>query len=183
MDLPVTLRAIGVVRSGHAARETTPIQAALSRAEQGTVVVDDAYRDGLDGLAGFDYAWLLTWLHRSPGPAGELPALRQVPFLLRREGRKIGIFATRGPRRVNSIGLSLIRILSVGGNEIRFAGVDLLDGTPVVDIKPYVSRFDQPPGQPRCGWFDQVAITDGLTPDLLGRDQDHHREAEPDRSE
>jgi tRNA (adenine37-N6)-methyltransferase len=168
MDLHVPLRAIGTVRTGHADLETTPIQAALNRAEQGSVEVYEAYRDGLDGLEGFDYAWLLTWLHKSSGAAGP-PPMRQVPFLLRPLRRQMGIFATRGPQRVNRIGLSLVQVLEVTGREIRFAGVDVVDGTPVIDVKPYVSRFDMPPGNPRCGWFDQVAISEGVTPDQLGR--------------
>jgi hypothetical protein len=65
----------------------------------------------------------------------------------------MGIFATRGPRRVNPVGLSLIQLLEVTGQAVTFAGVDLLDGTSVIDIKPYVTRFDRPPGDPRCGWF------------------------------
>ena len=79
----------------------------------------------------------------------------------------MGIFATRGPKRINPVGLSLIRILDVAGPAIRFAGVDLVDGTPVIDLKPYVTRFDRPPGEPRCGWFDEVQISDGVTPEHL----------------
>ena len=79
----------------------------------------------------------------------------------------MGIFATRGPRRVNPIGLSLIQVLEVTGQAVVFAGVDLLDGTPVVDLKPYVTRFDRAPGDPRCGWFDQLTISDGTTPEQL----------------
>ena len=79
----------------------------------------------------------------------------------------MGIFATRGPKRINPIGLSLIQFLDVTGPVIRFAGVDLVDGTPVIDLKPYVTRFDRPPGEPRCGWFDQVTISDGVTPEQL----------------
>jgi tRNA (Thr-GGU) A37 N-methylase len=86
---------------------------------------------------------------------------------LRSQQRSKGIFATRGPRRVNPIGLSLIQILNVTGPSIGFAGVDLVDGTPVIDLKPYVTRFDRPPGEPRCGWFDQVTISDGITPEQL----------------
>jgi tRNA (adenine37-N6)-methyltransferase len=78
-----------------------------------------------------------------------------------------GIFATRGPRRINPIGLSLIQILDVTGPAVRFAGVDLVEGTPVIDLKPYVSRFDRPAGDPHCGWFDQVTISDGITPEQL----------------
>jgi tRNA (adenine37-N6)-methyltransferase len=84
--------------------------------------------------------------------------------LLRPQQREMGIFATRGPRRVNPIGLSLIELIEVSGHTIHFAGVDLLDGTPVLDIKSYVSRFDRPAGQPGCGWFDEVTIGDGSTP-------------------
>jgi tRNA-Thr(GGU) m(6)t(6)A37 methyltransferase TsaA len=166
MELTVRLPVIGVVRTSHQELATTPIQAGLNRAEHGTIEIAEPYRDGLDGLAGFDYAWLLAWLHRPQDPGGD-PPLRQVPFLLRRQPRKMGIFATRGPLRVNPVGLSLIQLLEVTGHAITFAGVDLLDGTPVIDIKPYVTRFDRPPGDPRCGWFDQLSIADGTTPGQL----------------
>jgi tRNA-Thr(GGU) m(6)t(6)A37 methyltransferase TsaA len=169
----VPLPVIGVVRTGHVELAATPIQAGLNRAEHGTLDIAEPYREGLDGLQDFAYAWLLTWLHRPdrpvtpPGERGGRPAMRQVPFLLRREGRAMGMFATRTPRRVNPIGLSLVELLEVTGTTVRFAGVDLLDGTPVLDIKPYVTRFDRPPGEPRCGWFDQVAMREGSTPAQL----------------
>jgi tRNA-Thr(GGU) m(6)t(6)A37 methyltransferase TsaA len=168
MDLNVPLHVIGVVRSSRTELETTPIQAALNRSERGTIEVADQYADGLDGLADFDYAWMLTWLHRSGEPAAA-PDLKQMPFLLRRQQRKIGLFAMRGPKRVNSIGLSLIEVLEVQGRSVSFAGVDVVDGTPVIDIKPYVTRFDRPPGDPHCGWFDDVAIDQGVTPARLAR--------------
>jgi tRNA-Thr(GGU) m(6)t(6)A37 methyltransferase TsaA len=168
MELTARLPVIGVVRTSHRELETTPIQAGLARAEHGTIEIAEPYRDGLDGLADFDYAWLLSWLDRPRDPAGETP-MRQIPFLLRRQPRELGIFATRGPRRVNPIGLSLIQLLEVTGEQVEFAGVDLLDGTPVVDLKPYVTRFDRPPGDPRCGWFDQLTIADGTTPGQLGQ--------------
>jgi len=167
MELHVPLHVIGVVRTTRTALETTPIQAALNRAEHGAIEVDEPYRDGLDGLDGFDYAWLLTWLHQPDQPSGA-PSLRQVPFLLRRQQRRVGIFATRGPRRVNPIGLSLIQIVGLTSTGVAFAGVDLIDRTPVIDLKPYVSRFDRAPGQPRCGWFDEVSMAEGVTPAQLG---------------
>jgi len=167
MELNVPLQVIGVVRTGHAELESTPIQAAINRAEQATIEIGDAYADGLDGLADFDYAWMLTWLHQSDDPANE-PDMSRMPFLLRKQRRRIGLFATRTPRRVNSIGLSLIQVLRVSESSVDFAGVDVIDGTPVIDIKPYVTRFDRPPGDPRCGWFDDVAIEEGVTPAKLG---------------
>jgi len=163
MDLAAPLTAIGVVRTAHAELSTTPIQAGLNRAEHGTIEIAERYQEGLDGLAEFDYAWLLTWLHQSAEPGSE-PPLRQVPFLLQAQQRTMGMFAIRTPRRINPIGLSLIQLLEVTGPAIRFAGVDLLDGTPVIDLKPYVARFDRPPGDPRCGWYDHVPISDGITP-------------------
>ncbi|MEP7023011.1 MAG: tRNA (N6-threonylcarbamoyladenosine(37)-N6)-methyltransferase TrmO [Actinomycetota bacterium] len=171
MSLAVPLPVIGVIRTGHTELETTPIQAGINRAERGTIEIDPGYADGLDGLREFDYAWLLTWLHQPDDPARE-PALRQVPFLLRRQQRAVGIFATRGPRRINPIGLSLVQILGVTGTDVAFAGVDLLDGTPVLDLKPYVARFDRPPGDPRSGWFDEVTISEGTTPEQLARGRD-----------
>ena len=168
MDINVPLKVIGVVHTSYTELEATPIQAGLNRAERGTIEIADGYQEGLDGLAEFDYAWLVTWLHKLAEP-GIDPPLRHVPFLLRSLQRTKGIFATRGPKRVNPIGLSLIRLLSVSGPLIRFAGVDLVDGTPVIDLKPYVTRFDRPAGDPRCGWFDQVTISDGITPAQLAR--------------
>ena len=127
MELTVRLPVIGVVRTSHQELETTPIQAGLNRAEHGTIEIAEPYRDGLEGLADFSYAWLLSWLHRPRDPAGDTP-LRQVPFLLRRQQRAMGIFATRGPRRVNPIGLSLIQLLAVTGQ-----AHDLLDAVALGD--------------------------------------------------
>jgi tRNA (Thr-GGU) A37 N-methylase len=75
--------------------------------EHGTIEIAGRYQEGLDGLAEFDYAWLMTWLHRLAEPGSD-PPLRHVPFLLRGQWRPKGIFATRGPKRINPIGLSLI---------------------------------------------------------------------------
>jgi len=167
-SLTCPLEVIGVVRSGRTSTESTPIQSSLNRDEVGTVELFAPYGEGVSGLDGFDYIWLLTWLHRPDAPADPVP-LTQVPFLLRPQQRTMGIFATRGPRRVNPIGLSLVRVLAVTAAQIRFAGVDLLDGTPVIDIKPFVTRFDRPGGDPRCGWFDSVAMPSAVTPAELGQ--------------
>lgn len=143
------------------------MQAALNRGQPGTIEIFEWYAEGLAGLADFDYAWLLSWLHDPYGsPDGRAP-LTQVPYLLRPEQRQMGVFATRGPRRVNPIGLSLVRLLDVAGRFVRFTGVDLLDETPLIDLKPYVTRFDLPDGAPRCGWFDTVPLVDGVTPSDL----------------
>jgi tRNA (adenine37-N6)-methyltransferase len=170
------LPALGIVRNGHKDAGSTPVQSSLNPNEEALLELDPRYATGLAGIEGFDYVWLLTWLGDPvaaapvdpPGAASDPPPLMtQVPFLLRPQARSMGVFATRGPRRVNPIGLSLVRLLGVAGNVITFAGVDMVDGTPVIDIKPYVTRFDRPPGEPRCGWFDTVAMPDAVTPDDL----------------
>lgn len=161
------LTAIGVVRTGYTDRADTPVQAALNPTATGVVELAPRFAAALDGLSGFDYAWILSWLAGPDDPApGDVP-LRQVPFLLRADPREMGILATRGPRRINPIGLSLVRILEVGASNVRFAGVDLVDGTPVVDIKPFVARFDRPDGEVRCGWFDTVPLLEGTTPSSI----------------
>ncbi len=116
--------------------------------------LDPRYLDALHGLDGFSHVWLLTWLGSFDAPAPD-PDLRQVPLLLRDNPTEFGIFAMRGPRRPNPIGLSLVRIVAIDGHTLRFAGVDLIDGTTVLDVKPYVTAFDEPAGEVRCGWFDK----------------------------
>ncbi|HEX5406259.1 MAG TPA: tRNA (N6-threonylcarbamoyladenosine(37)-N6)-methyltransferase TrmO [Pseudonocardiaceae bacterium] len=158
------LTVIGVVHSEHHGAEQTPVQSALNLDEQATVEVHEPFVAGLAGLAEFDHVWLVTWLDRASRDEG----MRQVPFLLRPSGRSVGMFAMRGPNRVNPLGLSLVRLVGIDGAMLRFAGVDLLDGTPVVDIKPYVDRFDRPAGGPRCGWYDTVPMAQGVRPADLG---------------
>lgn len=160
------LRVIGRVRSRHTALEHTPVQAALNPDEEGSIELDPRYVEALDGLVEFSHLWLLTWLGPLDGEAPE-PELRVVPFLLRRNPREMGLLATRGPRRPNPIGLSLVRLLRIDGATIRFAGVDVVDGTPVLDIKPYVSRLDQPADHVRSGWFDTVIFDGAITPASL----------------
>ncbi|HEX3426426.1 MAG TPA: tRNA (N6-threonylcarbamoyladenosine(37)-N6)-methyltransferase TrmO [Acidimicrobiales bacterium] len=164
------LETIGVVRSGYRSHADTPVQSSLNTSVEGVIQLDGRFADALLGLDEFDYAWILSWLGTEETPAPKDVALRQVPFLLQGAPRPLGILATRGPRRINPIGLSLVRILEVGPATIRFGGVDLVDGTPVVDIKPYVVRFDRPPetgADIRCGWFDTVALPEAATPASL----------------
>lgn len=147
------------------------MQAALNRGEQGVIDIRPEFAEGLSGLADFDYAWLLSWLHEAQGPPDTV-ALTQVPFFLSRQQRRIGVFAMRGPKRINPIGLSLIRIVEVNGSQVRFDGVDLIDGTSVIDLKPYVTSLDRPPGEPRCGWYDTVPLPEAASPADLARPEE-----------
>jgi tRNA (adenine37-N6)-methyltransferase len=161
---------IGVVRSDRVDLDHTPVQAGLNPREIARAILDDRYADALDGLADFSHIWLVTWLGDPHDGKREPVASRQVPFLLGPQGPEVGIFATRGPRRPNPIGLSLVELVSVEPTSIRFRGVDMIDRTPLLDIKPYVERFDRPRSAIRCGWFDTVELSDGATPaDLQAR--------------
>lgn len=157
----MNLVTIGVVRTGRNDHDSTPVQTALNREEPGEIHLDPVYAAALEGLDGFTHLWIVTWLE-TPGQAtGPAAPMVQTPFLLRPTGASIGTFAMRGPRRPNPLGLHLVRIERVGLDPpvVHFRGVDMVDGTRVVDLKPWVSRFDLPPDEEvRSGWFDDLHI-------------------------
>lgn len=166
---PATLRIIGCVTTPFGSASETPIQAQRGRPATGRVRIEAEFRSGLPGLEGFDYALLLTYLDRVP-EAG--PPWTVEPFLLGGTGAELGVFATRHPRRPNPIGLSLVRVTAVGDDGFDFEGVDLLDATPLLDVKPFVPAFDvpqHPPAEIRAGWFDTAGVldADGNTPAAL----------------
>jgi len=147
MPRSVTFTPIGVIHSPHTDPSRTPIQPAFATSVRGTVEVFPEYADGLTDVEGFSHLHLLYWLHRS-GPA----ALRVVPFL---DDVARGVFATRAPNRPNPIGLSVVRLVERRGAVLVVEDLDILDGTPLLDIKPYITRFDQ--REPtREGWQDAV---------------------------
>ena len=141
-----TFRRIGTIRTPFQVAEGTPIQPAYGQGVEGTVELDETLADGLADLEGFERIWLIYALDRaSPG------GLRVVPY---RDVTARGVFATRSPSRPNAIGLSVVRLLGREGTRLRVADLDILDGTPLLDIKPYVPAFDAHPGA-RAGWFDR----------------------------
>ncbi len=169
---PAVLTPIGVLRTTRARTSDTPVQAQANLAEEGVAVLDPAWEAGLDGLADFTHAWLVTWLHRSePCPPSD-DGLRQRPYL-RPDGPPMGVFAMRGPRRPAPVGLSLVEVVAVEGATVRFRGVDVVDGTPLLDIKPFFPDADTPRGTVRSGWFDEIDVPEGATPASLrgGRDR------------
>lgn len=140
----VSYTPIGVVRSPFTAVAGMPLQTIAAAEVVGLVEIDPAYADGLADLDGFTHLWLLTQLHER-GAA----SMKITPFL---DVQPRGVFATRSPRRPNPIGLSLVRLLRVERATLHIAEIDLLDGTPVLDIKPYVPLFDTRPDA-AIGWF------------------------------
>jgi tRNA-Thr(GGU) m(6)t(6)A37 methyltransferase TsaA len=140
-----TLRPIGVIRSPFTAAVGTPIQPAYADGAAGEVVVAEPYAGALDDIEGFERVWLVYWMDRVDGFEP-----RVTPF---RDTRVHGLFATRAPRRPNPIGLSAVRLLRREGPVLHVADLDVLDGTPLLDIKPYVPEFDAHP-RSRAGWFE-----------------------------
>jgi tRNA-Thr(GGU) m(6)t(6)A37 methyltransferase TsaA len=135
---------IGVVHSPFTALAGMPLQPVAATEVVATVEVLPAFQAGLRDLDGFSHLILLCHLHLMRGHALEV-----TPFL---DTVSHGIFATRSPKRPNAIGLSVVRLLRVEGGTLHLAEVDLVDGTPVLDIKPYVPAFDSREGA-TSGWF------------------------------
>ena len=141
---------IGVIHSPFFEPEGMPIQPPGAAGIQGTVEVFEDFRKGLKDLDGFSHIILLYLFHRSQGFR-----LRIVPFM-DREPR--GLFATRAPKRPNPIGLSVVQLDRIEDGVLYIQNVDILDGTPLLDIKPYVPEFDAQ-GKVRTGWLEKAKKT------------------------
>ena len=139
-----TMKPVGVIHSPFTDKKTTPIQPTRSQAV-GQVEVFPEYSSGLQDLEGFSHIILLYVFHLSEGYI-----LQVKPFL---DVQLRGLFATRYPYRPNPISLSTVRLLACHGNQIDIEGVDILDGTPLLDIKPYVPDFDVRL-ETRTGWYE-----------------------------
>lgn len=157
MSESIVYKPIGIIRSEHTQPEKTPIQPVYSEGCQGTAEIFSEFAAGLRDLDGFSHIYLVYHLHK----AGE-PRLMVKPFL---QDVERGVFATRAPCRPNTIGLSIVRLVRREGNVLHLDGVDVLDGTPLLDIKPYTARFDRIENT-RNGWQDEV---DDETARLQGR--------------
>ena len=138
---------IGVIRSGHTKPEDTPIQPVYSEGCQGRAEVFPEFAAGLRDLDGFSHIYLVYHMHK----AGR-SRLTVKPFL---QDVERGVFATRAPCRPNPIGLSVVKLVRREGNVLHLDAVDVLDGTPLLDIKPYTAKFDYIETT-RNGWQDEV---------------------------
>lgn len=143
----IAFQPIGMIRSQHAAAEKTPIQPVFARGCRGRAEIFPAYAAGLRDLEGFSHVYLLYAFHKA-GP----PKMTVKPFL---QDDEHGVFATRATCRPNPIGMSIVRLVRREGNVLHLDGLDILDGTPLLDIKPYVGRFDRIETR-RNGWQDSV---------------------------
>lgn len=165
----VTMQPIGWVRSPYTERHGTPRQAQLSTAPEDfepAIAVIELFADrippeALKDLEGFDYLWVIAWLHLNQ---------HWNPTVVPPRGPKVrrGTLATRAPHRPNPIGLSATRILRVEGHRIQVQGIDFLDRTPVLDIKPYVPYCDAFPGA-SAGYVDAAEAEVAAETDIFGQ--------------
>ena len=128
------IKPIGIIHSPHCSIENMPIQPKGASDVEGYVLVDEKYIDGLQDIEGFSHIYLLYSFHEATRTE-----LIVTPFM---DKQTRGVFATRSPLRPNHIGISIVKIKRVEGNKIVVEGVDILDGTPLLDIKPYIAKFD-----------------------------------------
>ncbi|HPC03981.1 MAG TPA: tRNA (N6-threonylcarbamoyladenosine(37)-N6)-methyltransferase TrmO [Syntrophales bacterium] len=138
-------RPIGIIHSPFRDTDGMPIQTTGARGVPGTIAVDERYREGLRDLDGFSHLILLYHFHLSRGYS-----LVVKPFL---DDSERGLFATRAPRRPNPIGLSVVRLVRVEGTLLHVEDVDIVDGTPLLDLKPFVPLFDDRQDV-KTGWLD-----------------------------
>jgi len=136
---------IGVIHTPFATSDQVPIQPAFS-VTAGEALVNEEYVDGLESLDGFSHIILLYWFHKV-----KPPQMMVRPYL---DNRERGLFATRAPSRPNPIGLSVVELIRIKRDKIVFRGADMLDGTPLLDIKPYVPGFDEI-SNARVGWLER----------------------------
>jgi tRNA-Thr(GGU) m(6)t(6)A37 methyltransferase TsaA len=141
------VKPIGIIRSPFKMSAGTPIQSAVAGDSMGTVEVFEEFIPGLKDIEGFDRIWLLYWFDRAGSTR-----LTVIPYL---DAKEHGVFATRAPVRPNPIGMSCVRLISVESNILTIMGIDILDETPLLDIKPYVQSFDSFDVR-RCGWLDNI---------------------------
>jgi len=146
---------IGKIYSPYKEMTNIPIQGIFKSDVEAWVELKEEYTGGLKDLDGFSHAIILYYFHKS-----QREQMQGRPFL---EPDKHGIFAIRSPHRPNHIGLSVVKIERIEANKMYFTEVDVLDQTPVLDIKPYVKYFDSREDV-RCGWLDKH-FKDGNVPD------------------
>jgi len=145
----ITLQSIGVIHSPFVQAAGTPIQPVYGSGVDGTVQLNDPLMPALDDIEGFERIWLIYWMDRS-GPFKP----RVLPY---RDTVEHGLFATRSPNRPNPIGMSVVRFIRREGAKLFIADMDILDETPLLDIKPYVPEFDCHLNS-RAGWFDKAGV-------------------------
>ena len=147
--LHINIQAIGTIQTPFKKSSGTPIQSVYAQGAEGQIMMNESFVPALDDIEGFERLWLIYWMDRV-GPFRP----KVIPY---RDTKEHGLFATRSPSRPNPIGMSVVRLVKREGRTLHVADVDILDGTLLLDIKPYIPEFDAHPVS-RAGWFDNPGV-------------------------
>lgn len=139
------IKPIGVIRTPHQNLKDMPIQPRGAKGVKGEVIIDEAFVAGLADIDGFSHIYLLYHFHKA-----RRVEMSVVPFMDKTER---GVYSTRSPLRPNNIGISIVELEGVNGNKLSINNVDILDGTPLLDVKPYIKTFDHVEDC-RSGWME-----------------------------
>jgi tRNA (adenine37-N6)-methyltransferase len=132
--MSIRFKSIGTIHTPYKLKEGMPIQSSGAKGVKGTIELKKKFIKGIKDLDGFSHIYLIYHFHKSKGFE-----LQVIPFL---DNKPHGVFSTRVPKRPNSIGISVVKLLSIKENILEIENVDMIDGTPLLDIKPYISEFD-----------------------------------------
>jgi tRNA-Thr(GGU) m(6)t(6)A37 methyltransferase TsaA len=143
--MQISFEPIGTIHTPFKTREGMPIQTRAATGIKGEILLDEAFVAALEDLDGFSHIMLIYYLHKSEGYE-----MKVKPFL---DNVKRGLFATRAPRRPNAIGVSVVKLLGIEKNILQIENVDMLDGTPLLDIKPYIPQIDTQESV-KLGWLE-----------------------------
>lgn len=149
-ELYMRITYIGTIQTPFEAREGMPIQPSGAKDIQGQIIIHPEYEQGLSDIDGFSHLILLYHFHQSNGFN-----LVITPFM---DNKPRGLFSTRAPRRPNPIGLSIVRLVERKENTLNILDIDVLNNTPLIDIKPYVPGFDSKTENVRSGWMEENQV-------------------------
>jgi tRNA (adenine37-N6)-methyltransferase len=160
--MKILFQPIGFIHTPHVTQKGTPIQPFAAPEAVGRIEIFPDFRAALTDLKGFERIWLLFWCHQSKEFTPKVTPYQDVA--------ERGLFATRAPSRPNPIGLSSVKLLEVDvdSGELVVQEVDMLDGTPLLDIKPYIPKYDSYPNT-RIGWLEKPGVSRSLADDRFSR--------------
>ncbi|MEA1986717.1 MAG: tRNA (N6-threonylcarbamoyladenosine(37)-N6)-methyltransferase TrmO [Candidatus Marinimicrobia bacterium] len=141
----IIFRPIGIIHSPFKTMKGTPIQSTAVKDAEGTIEIYTEFVEGLRDLDGFSHIQLLFYFHLS-----KKFKLEVMPYM---DDKLHGVFSTRAPSRPNNIGLSVVRLIKIEGNILHIKNIDMIEGTPLIDIKPFVSKFDNIDVE-KIGWLE-----------------------------
>lgn len=143
-----TINSIGIINTSFTNKEQMPIQPCGGMDHLGKITINKIYQEGLKDLDSFSYIYLIYHFNQT-----NEEKLQVIPFNDKTHTPR-GVFSTRTPVHPNKLGLSLVKLISVEDNIVTYQGVDILDGTPLIDIKPFIPNFDHIEGDVKTGWMD-----------------------------